>query len=151
MVPVLSENHKRRLQVAFKHADHLLSQSLEAAEPHHSGLYPRYVEDISASTLHHLESHAELIRQQMRDLMERLDIEVQVPSKASSWVVRTNLASLDIGFEDLFPEKLRGYGEMDEASAQDLTHTLHEMRRIISRLSSFFAESKESCKEQKEE
>jgi hypothetical protein len=140
----LNENHKRRLFVAFKYADELLSQSLEAAAPQRRSLYPRYVQDISPPALHHIERQVEKIREQMRGILERLEIEVPAPSKASSWIVKTNLTTLDIGLEDLFPEKLRGYGEMDKAAAKELTSALQEMRGHLGQLFAFLAESHES-------
>lgn len=143
-VAALSENHKRRLLVAFRHADELLSQSLEAAAPRQSSLGPRYVEDISPAVRHHLERQTRKIREQMQGLLERFEIELPAPSKASSWAVKTNLTSLDIGLEDLFPEKLRGYGEMDAASARDLRRALLEMRQLLSQLLAVLADAGES-------
>jgi hypothetical protein len=140
----LNENHKRRLSVAFKHADELLSRSLEAAAPQRPSLYPRYVEDISPSTLTHLEQQVEKIREQMRELLEKWGIETPTPSKTSSWVVKTHLTMLDIGLEDLFPEKLRGYGEMNKAAAKELTGTLQEMRSQLGQLFEFLAEANAS-------
>jgi hypothetical protein len=140
----LNENHKRRLTVAFKYADDLLSRSLEAAAPQRPSLYPRYVEDISPSTHDHLEQQVEKIREQMRGLLEKWGIETPPPSKPSSWVVKTNLTMLDVGLEDLFPEKLRGYGEMEKAAAKELTVTLHEMRRQLGQLLAYMAEAHES-------
>jgi len=140
----LSENHKRRLLVAFKYADELLSQSLEAAAPQRPGLYPRYVEDISIPALHHIERQVEKIREQMRGILERWEIEAPAPSKASSWVVKTNLTTVDIGFEDLFPEKLRGYGEMDKAAAKELTSALQEMRGLLGQMFAFLEDANES-------
>lgn len=140
----LNENHKRRLSVAFKYADELLSRSLEAAAPQRSSLYPRYVEDISPSTLNHLEQRVEKIREQMRGLLEKWEIETPAPSKPSSWVVKTNLTMLDVGLEDLFPEKLRGYGEMDKTAAKELTGTLQEMRGQLGQLFEFLEEANAS-------
>jgi hypothetical protein len=137
----LNENHKRRLSVAFKYADDLLSRSLEAAAPQRSSLYPRYVADVSPPALNHLEQRVEQIREQMRSLLEKWGIEIPSPSKSSSWVVRTNLTMLDVGLEDLFPEKLRGYGEMDKVAAKELTATLHEMRNQLGQLLAYIAEA----------
>jgi hypothetical protein len=140
----LNENHKRRLSVAFKYADELLNRSLEAAAPQRPSLYPHYVEDISSSTLHRIEQHVEKIREQMRGLLEKWEIETPAPSKPSSWAVKTNLTMLDVGLEDLYPEKLRGYGEMDKAAAKELTGTLQEMRSQLGQLIEFLAEANAS-------
>jgi hypothetical protein len=143
-MPALNENHKRRLSVAFKYADELLSRSLEAAAAQRPSLHPRYIEDISPSTLHRIEQHVEKIREQMRSLLKKWEIETPAPSKPSSWVVKTNLTMLDVGLEDLFPEKLKGYGEMDKTAAKELTGTLQEMRSQLGQLFEFLAEANAS-------
>jgi hypothetical protein len=137
----LNENHKRRILAAFQYADELLSQSLNAVAPLRRGLYSRCVADISSSELHWVESYTEKIRQQISSLLERFQISLPSPSTPSSWILKTNLTSLDIALEELYPDQMRGYGEMDQTTASDLTWTLQEVRRLLSQLFAFLAES----------
>ena len=44
------------------------------------------------------------------------------------------MTSVDIALEDLYPKKLRGYGDMDSATATELTKTLQEIRKQVSLL-----------------
>jgi GTP-binding protein EngB required for normal cell division len=136
----LSQNHKRRLIATFQQADELLTQSLNIIAPARSGLCSRYVGDISPSELHWIESYAERIREQIGSLLERFEISLPAPSTASSWILKTNLISLDIMLEDLYPERMRGYGEIDKKTASDLTWTLQEVRRLLSQLFAFLKE-----------
>jgi hypothetical protein len=136
----LNENHKRRLLAAFKHMDELLSQSLNAAAPAPPGLYSRYIQDISQSELHWVGTHIEKIREQILALLERFQIALPPPSTPASWILKTNLTSLDITFEDLYPEKMRGYGDMARSTASDLTSAIDEIRGNLNQLLAFLAE-----------
>jgi len=137
----LNENHRRRLLAAFRHADELLIQSLNALGTAPHGIYRRHVRDISEPEARLVESHIEKIREHLGKLLERLQIALPRPSTPSSWVLRTNLTSLDISLEDLYPEKMRGYGDMDRASAGDLTKGLDEIREQLRQLLAFLAEA----------
>jgi GTP-binding protein EngB required for normal cell division len=143
-MPGLNENHKRRIFASFKYADELLSQSLNAVAPARPGLYSRCIEDITPSELRWVENYAEKIREQMNNLLERFQIELPPPSTPSSWVLKTNLTTLDIALEEIYPKQMRGYGEMDQTTAGDLTWTLQEIRRFLSQLFAFLAEARGS-------
>jgi hypothetical protein len=130
----LSENHQRRILTTFRHIDDLLGQSLNALAPAKTNLGSRCVQDLSLSRRHRIEKSIELIREMMRHFLERSQISLPERSTTSSWTIRTNLTSLDIALEDLHPKKMKGYGEMDPASAKDLSRTLQEIRGVVSQL-----------------
>ena len=130
----LGEHHKRRILVTFQRVDELLSQILEVLTHAQSGLQSCYVRDISAAKLPRFESQIELIRRQISGFLERFHISLPKRSTPASWIIKTNLASVDIALEDLYPKKLRGYGDMDSAAASDLTHTLQEIRKLLNQL-----------------
>jgi hypothetical protein len=133
----LNDNHKRRLISSFQHMDKLLSQSLSAAASAPPGLYLRYVQDMSPSELRHAQSNIEKLREQILGLLKKFEIALPAPSTPSSWVLKTNLTSLDIAFEDLYPEKMRGYGDMDQSTAKDLASEIDKIRKHINQLLAF--------------
>jgi hypothetical protein len=130
----LGEYHKRRILVTFQRVDELLSQSLHVLDPtqHNSQSHP--VHDISPSKLLRMENHIKLIRRQMSSFLERFQISLPERSTPSSWIIKTNLTSVDIALEDLYPQKLRGYGNMDSVAANELTQTLQEIRKLVNQL-----------------
>lgn len=140
-MPGLNENHKRRLFAALQYADDLLSQALNAVTPARQGLYARTVQDMSPSELLYIENHFGKIREQISALLERFEIPVPAPSTPASWILKTHLMSLDIAFEELHPDRLRGYGEMDPSTARELAGTLQEIRRLLSQLFAFLSEA----------
>ncbi len=139
-MPDLNENHRRRLLAAFQYADDLLMQTLNAVAPARPGVYRRTFQDMSPARLRMVEDYFEKIREQIRALVARFQIKVPPPSTPASWIVRTNLTSLDILFEELHPERMRGYGKMDSSAARDLERALQAIRRLLNELLAFLAE-----------
>ncbi len=138
----LNDNHKRRLLSAFQHMDKLLSQSLNVVASTPAGLCSRYIQDMSPSELRHVQSHIEKIREQILGLLKKFEIALPQPTTPSSWILKTSLTSLDIVFEDLYPEKMRGYGDMDQSTAKDLTSEIEKTRKHLSQLLAFLADAK---------
>jgi len=137
----LNENHKRKILATIQYADGLLGECLSLLGSAGGALHPRYVRDVTSSETHWVESYADKIREQFMRLLERFDIALSPPGTLSSWALRTKLMSLDIALEDLYPQQMRGYGEMDPEAAGDLTWTLQEVRRLVSQLLAFLAEA----------
>jgi GTP-binding protein EngB required for normal cell division len=140
----LSDNHKRRILTSLQYADKLLAESLQALTPGAHPLFSGHVQDLSPSQSRWVESYAARIRKQMSVLLERCQIELPSATTLSSGKLRTNLTSLDVTLEDIYPEKLRGYGKIDSAAAHDLSWTLRAIRRLVSQLLAFLSESKEA-------
>jgi GTP-binding protein EngB required for normal cell division len=140
----LNANHKRRILASFEYADKLLEECLHTPTPGRHPLFSGYVQDLSPSESHWVESYADKIREQMLRLLERCGIEPPSPTTLRSCKLRTGLISLDITLEDIYPDQMRGYGEMDPAAASDLSWTLQEIRRLVSQLLAFLSESQEA-------
>jgi hypothetical protein len=128
--------------------DKLLSQSVNAvaSTPHH--LHSRYIQDIPQSDLRRLESNIDEIRKRILNLLEQFQIKLPPPSTSSSWILKTNLTSLDIACEDLYPEKMRGYGDMDPSAAANLTSSIEEIRKLLNQSLEFLADVNKTQKKQ---
>jgi hypothetical protein len=75
-----------------------------------------------------------LIREQIGSFLKRFHIALPERSRPSSWIVKTNLTSIDIALEDLYPQKMKGYGDMDSAAARELTQSLQEIRKHVNQI-----------------
>lgn len=131
---VLGEYHKRRILVTFQRVDELLSQSLAVLSQARSDSRPRHILDVSPSKIPLIESHIGLIREQIGNFLKRFHIVLPERSRPSSWIVKTNLTSIDIALEDLYPQKMKGYGDMDSAAARELTQSLQEIRTHVNQI-----------------
>jgi GTP-binding protein EngB required for normal cell division len=138
----LSDNHKRRILTSLQYADKLLEESLRALAPGARPLFSSYLQDLSPAEARRVANYAVKIREQMSRLMHKCAIEIPSPGSFSTGKLRTCLTSLDLTLEDIYPEKMRGYGKMDSASARDLSWTLQETRRLVSLLLAFLSETR---------
>ncbi len=129
----LSEFHRRRIVVTFQHIDKLLSQSLLALSETPAGLQQPPIHDVPPSRIIKIAGHIEKIRKQMRIFLERFQIALPEPAAPSSWILKTNMASIDMALEDLYPHKMKGYGQIGSTAAKDLTQTVQEIRKQVSR------------------
>jgi hypothetical protein len=89
----LNANHKRRILASFEYADKLLEECLHTPAPGRRPLFSGYVQDLSPSESHWVESYADKIREQMSRLLERCGIEAHPPTTLRSWKLRTGLIS----------------------------------------------------------
>jgi hypothetical protein len=127
----LNDNYKRRILTSLQYTDKLLEDGLHALAPGAKPLFSGFVQDLSAAETRCVENYARKIREQMGKLLERCHIELSVPAIPSSGKLRTGLNSMDLTLEDIYPEKMRGYGKIDAAAARDLSWNLQEIRRLI--------------------
>jgi GTP-binding protein EngB required for normal cell division len=138
----LNENHKRKLLASLQYADRLLQESLGVLTPVSRLLFSRYLPDISPAEQHWIENYADKIREQLAALLRRFDAPPSPPSLLTSWAIRTNLISLSIALEELDPDGLHGYGELDPESARELAWSVGEVRRLVNQLLTFLSTSR---------
>ncbi len=127
----LNDNHKRRILACFQHGDGLLENCLRALNPASTRLFSRYVPDIAPAESQWLQTRTERIREELGRLMDRFEAKPQPAATRTSWVLRTSLMSLDIALEDIYPNKMRGYGEVDPTCALELSRAIDAIRDII--------------------
>jgi len=89
---------------------------------------------MSPSQILRIEKQIQLVRKQLHTFLDRFQIVSPEPATPLSWMLRTNLTSLDITLEDLYPHKMRGYGAMNSAAASELTQTVEEVRKRVHQL-----------------
>ncbi len=140
----LNDNYRRRILTSLQYADKLLTESLHALAPGAKPLFSGYAQDLSPSEARCVESYTAKIREQMARLLESCGIERSSPAMPCSGKIKTGLISVDLTFEDIYPEKMRGYGKMDAAAARELSWNLQEIRWLINLLLTFLSETRSS-------
>jgi hypothetical protein len=126
----LGGNHKRRILVTFQHVDKLLEKSIYAIARVPSD--PQ--QDVSAEKLLRIQNHIEVVRDQMSSYLKRFGIVLPERAIPSSWILKTSMTSIGIALDDLAPNKLKGYGNMDSEAARELTQTLREIHTIVNKI-----------------
>jgi hypothetical protein len=138
----LNDNYRRRILTSLQYADKLLTESLHVLAPGARPLFSGYAQDLSPSEARCVENYTAKIREQMARLLENCGIERSSPAMPSSGKIRTGLISVDLTLEDIYPEKMRGYGKMDAAAARELSWNLQEIRWLINLLLTFLSETR---------
>ncbi len=138
----LNDNYRRRILTSLQYADKLLTESLHVLAPGARPLFTGFAQDLSPSEARCVESYTAKIREQMGRLLESCGIERSSPAMPSSGKIRTGLISVDLTLEDIYPEKMRGYGKMDAAAARELSWNLQEIRWLINLLLTFLSETR---------
>ncbi len=137
----LSDNHRRRILTSLQYVDKQLEVSLNALTPSAQPLFSGSIQDLTPAQARWVESYTVKIRREMAKLLDRLGIEIPPPSNSAMGTIRTSLTSLDVTLEDMYPEKLQGYGKMDAAAAHELSCTLQEIRGLVNWLLAFVSET----------
>lgn len=133
----LNENHKRKILATVQHVDELLGQSSTLLVPESERVLPSPIGDLTRSQAQRVKSSIARIRAQIAHMLQRMQVEIPLPTARASWLLRTNLTMLDIVLQDIYPEKMLGCGELDPAQARKLARMLEEIRKLIADLLDF--------------
>lgn len=128
----LNQNQVRRLLATFGHVDSLL-RDIERVS--HEDLSPFAQEraDLAPDEARLLRSFVTLARQRMLAALDRLGIPRPAPSSSARWSVGVALAFADISLSEINEASLRGYGEVDPATAAEIAALIADLRALLER------------------
>jgi hypothetical protein len=131
----LNSNHERRLTVTCRHIDKLLAEIESALNISTSGLaFPQYDLDLSKEQCRVLGEYIVRIRAHLVRTLEGQEIEPPVADIPVSRALYSYLTFLDIAAEELKPRYMRGYGEVPEAAAVELSRISNELQELMKQL-----------------
>jgi len=129
---LFNEFQVRRLRVTCHYIDRLLSQVEELLNVADSkAAFPRYLDDISPAQRRGIEDHISRIRNRLVRLLQDQGIAPEPPLIPASRAVNVALTVIDIAVEELEPGRMRGYGDIEEAAANELTRIVDELRAMV--------------------
>jgi GTP-binding protein EngB required for normal cell division len=136
----INDNHRRSIAAAFRYIDGLLvdveTTAVSAASP-----FSRFYPDLTSAQQGILADYIARIRKQMLDVLERLAIPVEPPRNPATWSIQTALSFARLTIQEISPEKLRGYGALDERAAAGLARLEADLDRTIRRLQTLLAQN----------
>ena len=135
----LTEIHRRHILHGFlsvhkqmAELESLLVQS-ETTSP-----FSQFVLDVSPTECGVIQDHFARIRAAMHVYLDELGIPLEVRTTSVRWIFETRLMHLQTAVDDMGPNRLAGYGELDpddhEAVArikEDLTRLLEQVRACL--------------------
>jgi GTP-binding protein EngB required for normal cell division len=134
----LNDFHRNALNAGFQYMDRLLSDALAGLVPAENGaLFATLRPDATAVQRKVIADHATRLRREMRKALDACGLTVRPPEVGALWSLRSALIAMDITLEELGPDYLRGYGEMDGATAAGVSALQAQMRTCLNELRSY--------------
>ena len=98
------------------------------------------VGDLSPTEAKVVEDYFVRIRSTMLTCLKKHSIPVEVRPTSLRWSLQCNMTMLDVAVAELGPERLRGYGEMDDDARQEVVSIQQEITRLADRVSAYLSE-----------
>jgi predicted GTPase len=140
----LNENQQRRLRVTCEYIDRLLTEVEGAFDAGASkAAFRRYGGELSQQEREKLDEYFTRLRGELKDLLRRHGIEAQTESIPARRALKVALTYAEIAIEDLEPPRMKGYGEMDAAAAEDLSRFSAQMRVLFGEMNRYMRQIEE--------
>jgi len=132
---MLSPLHKHALLSTFLHIESRLNE-MEAllAQARRPSPLNQHVQDLSPTEAKVVEDYFARIRSTMVSSLEKHGIAVEVHRVSLRWSLQTGVNFLRIAVAEAGPDRLRGYGELDEAGRQEVLSIQQELDRLLDRV-----------------
>lgn len=130
--------HRQSIGVAFHHIDERLSQ-IEAILNAVGGKSPfsRYAFDVGPMERNAVIGYIQRLRERMWAAVERLEIPPENHKVSAAWVICTTLIDVSIALCEIEPQRMIGYGAIDEESAIVLSGILSDLNRLVNSLDAY--------------
>lgn len=138
---LLNEFQATRLRISCEYIDKLLKeieQILHAAES--KAAFPRYIPDVVPGQRRMVEDYIARVRAQLIRVLDGQGISTEKPSIPATRAIHVALGAIDIAIEELRPNYMRGYGEVQELAAVELDGIVGELRGLISKIDHYLAQ-----------
>ncbi|MCR4414384.1 MAG: dynamin family protein [Thermoguttaceae bacterium] len=138
---MLNPLHKNALLSTFLHIESRLNEMepLLAQGKRPSPLDP-YVHDLSPTEAKVVEDYFARIRSTMVTCLEKHGIPLEVHRVSLRWSLQTGVNFLSVAVAEVSPDRLRGYGELDEAGRQAVESIQQEIDRLLDRVAAYLSD-----------
>ena len=138
---MLSPLHKNALLSTFLYIESRLDEMEPLlAQGKRPSPLDRHVGDLSPTEAKVVEDYFARIRSTMVTCLEKHGIPIEVDRVSLRWSLQTSIAYLSVTVAEVAPERLRGYGELDEAGRQEVLSIQQELDRLLDRMSAYLSE-----------
>ena len=141
----MNENHKRHIEVAYRHIDELLREAVGTlSDADKDSPFCRIALDTAPVQHRVIADYTRRIRALMLEALARFDISVETPHIPASRSALSNLMAAEIDIEELDPKHLLGYGALPPEDARSLAETNAEIVAVLGQMSAFLGAGAES-------
>lgn len=139
----LNEYQARRLRVTCQYIDRLLGDMQSMLNSSQSKtLFPRYTADLSVEQRRAIEERIDRLRAQILRALESQGIAAKEAPIPALHAIGVALDAIGIEIEELMPEHMRGYGELSEAAAGELTGIVEQLRGLTAEFENYLRDAK---------
>lgn len=138
---MLSPLHKNALLSTFLHIESRLKEMESLLPPgKRSSPLDQYLYDLSPSEAKVVEDYFARIRSTMVTCLEKHGIPIEVRRGSLRWSLQTGLNFLRVAVAEVSPDRLRGYGELDESGRQEVLSIQQEIDRLLDRVGAYLSD-----------
>ena len=100
----------------------------------------RHVHDLSPAEAKVMEDYFARIRSTMVTCLQKHGIPITVDRVSLRWSLQTSMIDLSIAVAEVAPQRLGGYGELDDAGRQEVLSMQQELDRLLDRVMAYLRE-----------
>ena len=133
-------NESQKHSVLFSFLDfHRRMAELEAtiSQSTVSSAFSQYVNDLSPTESKVVQDYFARIRTTMLACLQDAGIPLEVRRTSLRWALQTGTIYLHVAIAEMAPERLRGYGPLDNADARTSVKIQQDLNRLIDRISTY--------------
>ena len=132
---MLTPLHKNALLSTFLHIESRLNE-LEPllAQGKRPSPLDQHVHDLSPTEAKVVEDYFARIRSTMLTCLEKHGIPIEVHRVSLRWSLQTSMIYLSVAVADTGPNRLRGYGALDDADRREVLSIQQELDRLLDRV-----------------
>jgi len=138
---MLNPRHKNALLSTFLHIESRLNEMEPMlAQSKRPSPLDQHVHDLSPTEAKVVEDYFARIRSTMVTCLEKHGIFIELRRVGLRWSLQTSLVTLSIAVAEVSPDRLRGYGELDDAGRQEVLNIQQELDRLLNRVSAYLSD-----------
>jgi len=139
----LNEYQARRLRVTCQYIDKLLGDIESILNSSESKTaFPRYSASLSPEQRRAIEEYVARLRARIVGVLEAQGIATQQAPIPALHAIAVALDAIGIEIEELMPEHMRGYGDLPEPAAKELSGIVEQLRGLTTEFEEYLRETK---------
>jgi hypothetical protein len=139
----LNEYQARRLRVTCQYIDKLLGDIESILNSSESkAAFPRYSAKLSTEQRRAIEEYVAHLRERILRVLEAQGIAAQQAPIPALHAITVALDAIGIEIEELMPEHMRGYGDLPEAAAEELSAIVGQLHGLTQEFEEYLRQAK---------
>lgn len=100
----------------------------------------QYMPDLSPTEVKVVEDYFQRIRSAMEKYLEEYEVPIDTRRVSLRWALQTGLSFLSVAVAEMSPERLRGYGPLDQEGQAAVLAIQQELDRLLDRVRTYLRE-----------